>query len=162
MLEWHSATSEHRTALSTFRCADPANSTFDEERGWEAHDAPWEFEVQEHLNALNPPLSPPSFLLVGFDELGLAATIELHVSRLDRLCFVAAVGVAHRASGQGLGGEAVDQVHRVMVKYGFLSDYWLAARIDPDNSAAQSVFESRGFTVTGTNGRYENWATHVS
>jgi hypothetical protein len=148
-----------RSALRGFRCADPADSTFDDERGFECHTAPWEFEVQEWIARLDPPLSPPDFLLLGSDDTGLAAVLCVRVQHLDRYCYIAAVGVAHRMSGRGLAGEALDRVHGLMEGYGFRGDYLVDALIDVDNSAAQSSFAGRGYVPVGREGRYERWAS---
>jgi hypothetical protein len=161
-LDWHSAALKHRTDLRNFRCADPDDADFDDERGWIAHDAPWEFLVQEHVNALNPPFTLPSVLLVGYDSVGLAAILSLVIFPLDRHVFVAAVAVAHRVSGNGLAGEALDRIGpAIKTLYKIESDYYLTARIDPSNYAAKSVFAGRGFEHETYHGRFEKWAKKV-
>lgn len=158
VLDWHSARSAHRSDLSVFRCTDPGTVTFDEESGFACHDYPWEFEVQEHINSLHPPLHPPYFLLVGYDNVGLAAVIEMRVWEFDRHCFVNALAVAHRVSGNGLAGEALDLARRVLEKYGITSDYVIEGLVDVDNWAAKSVFGRRGFVHVEMRDGYEVWA----
>lgn len=158
MLDWRNATSDDRPKLRDFHCADPANVTFDEENGFECHDAPWEFEVQEWIRALNPPVAVPNFIFLGFDEVGLAAVIYFVVYPFDRYCYIPAIGVAHRVSGQGLAGEALDRVHNLMRKYDINHDYLVDALIDKDNTAAHSAFAARGYQEVGMQGRYEKWA----
>lgn len=115
--------------------------------------------MQEHINGLKPQLRPPSYLLVGYDREGLAAVIETIVFPLDRHAFIPSIGVAHRVSGIGLAGEAVERVGaNVLPRHGIASDYYLSCRIDPDNTAAQSVFKRQGFEITGHNGKFERWA----
>jgi ribosomal protein S18 acetylase RimI-like enzyme len=80
------------------------------------------------------------------------------VRHLDRYCYIAALGVAHRVSGRGLAGEALDQVQVLMADYGFRSDFLVDALIDAENSAAQSAFSGRGYVVVGEEGRYSRWA----
>lgn len=158
MLDWHSADRTHRADLRRFRCTDPATTTFDDERGFVCHDAPWEFEVQQYINELIPPAFVPEFLLVGYDEVGLAAVIEMRVFEFDRYCFISAVAVAHRVSGSGLAGTAIDLVHNVLSKYGLDADYFVEARIDPENDAAKRVFARRGYSCIDHYGMYEVWA----
>lgn len=157
MLAWHSAKQEHRSDLGRFRCTDPASITFDDDTGPQCEDYPWEFEVEQHINRLNVPAHPPSFLLVGYDDVGLAAVIEMQVYQLDRYCFVSAVAVAHRVSGNGLCGEALDRVPQVMAKYGFENDFTVEGLVDVDNYAAKSAFERRGYEFSGMRNGYERW-----
>ena len=157
MLDWRNARTSDRPSLRNFTCADPANVEFDEERGFESHDAPWEFEVQEHVQHLNPPFHPPHFMCLGFDEDGLAAVVTFLVTEFDRHCFIPAVAVAHRASGRGYAGEAIDRVHNVLSAYGISDDYFGNARIDPDNDAAKTVFSNRGYQYLETSDGYELW-----
>jgi hypothetical protein len=124
VLDWHSAKrQDHRSYLSVFSCTDPASVTFDDEYGPQWEDYPWEFEVQQHINQLSVPARPPAFLLLGYDDEGLAAVIEMLVYDLDRYCFICAVAVAHRVSGKGVCGEALDLAPKVMSKYGYESDF---------------------------------------
>lgn len=157
MLEWHSATAEHRSHLASFRCTYPAFATVDEETGEESHEYPWELEVQRHINHLRPPLAHPSFLLLGFENDSVAALIELIVTPLDRFCFIPTVAVDHTRSGNGLAGEAIDRVGNVMAKYDFRDDFVVQARIDPNNFAAKSAFAGRGFADLEMANGYETW-----
>jgi hypothetical protein len=163
VLEWRDATAKDRQALLNFQCVDLANCDFEDEEGWVPTSAPWEFEVQEHVrHELQPPLTAPNFLLLGFDAEGLAAMLELIVTPLDQYCFVASLAVAHRTSGRGLAGEALDQIDGVMAAYRPPPGYYIHANIDPDNTAAMSAFTGRGFAHIGENGRYERWGKTVS
>lgn len=157
VLEWHSATAEHRSHLTSFRCTYPPYPRIDEETGEEFHDYPWELEVQRHINRLRPPLSPPGFLLLGFDEGALAALLEVIVTPLDRFCFIPTLAVAHDRSRNGLAGEALDLVERVMQKYDFADDFVVQARIDPDNHSAKSVFAGRKYAKLEFLNGYETW-----
>lgn len=159
MLDWDSAkTQEHRAHLSVFRCASPESADWDEETEEFLHDYPWEIEVQDHINRLRVPAHVPEYLLVGYDGAKLVAVLELRVHPLERFCFISAVAVAHTHSGNGLAGEAIDLVHRVMSKYGIESDYVVQARVDPDNHAAQSVFAGRGYENLGMAHGYQTWS----
>lgn len=157
MLEWHSATAEHRSHLTSFRCTNPPYPRTDEETGEEFHDYPWELEVQRHVNRLRPPLTTPSFLLLGFDDATLAAVLEVIVAPLDRFCFIPTLAVAQDRSRNGLAGEALDLVTKVMQKYEFEDDYAVQARIDPYNYAAKSVFAGRGYQELELRNGYETW-----
>ncbi|MEJ6555288.1 hypothetical protein PQI51_09690 [Microbacterium esteraromaticum] len=157
MLDWHSATSADIPSLRSFRCTHPPFPAVDDETGEEFHEYPWEFEVQRHLSRLRPPLSPPGFLLLGFDGSALAAAIELLVTPIDRYCFIPAIAVSHPKSRRGLAGEALDHVGTVMAKYEIRDDYVAQARLDPNNDAAKSVFSGRGYEFLETRQGYETW-----
>lgn len=157
-LDWHSAGSTHRSHLSAFRCTLPDHGYFDEEEGFVCHDYPWELEVQEFINSLRPPVYPPEFLLVGYDEGGLAAVLSMRVARLDRYGFIQAVAVAQRCSGNRLAGEAIGVAAHVMGKHGFESDFLVQARIDPRNLAAKSAFTRSGYEHVGMAHGFETWA----
>ncbi|MFC5791973.1 hypothetical protein EDM22_12350 [Agromyces tardus] len=159
MLDWHSATQDHRNDLSLFRCTDPATVSFDEERGFECHDFPWELRVQDHINTeLIPPLHAPSFLDLGFDEDGLAAVVEMTVSEFDRGCFIHTLAVAHRVSGRGIAGEAIDRAPILLARYDISRDFIVEGLIDRDNIAAQSAFGRHGFEHSGYRNGCERWA----
>jgi N-acetylglutamate synthase-like GNAT family acetyltransferase len=131
---------------------------FDDELG-PCHELPWEFEVQQHINFdLFPPLHPPAFLHVGYDSDGLAAVIEMTVYEFDRYCFINSVAVAHRVSGNGIAGEALDRAHVVLAQYGITRDYVVEGLVDPDNLSAKSAFRRRGFEHRGERNRRERWA----
>lgn len=88
--------------------------------------------------------------------------IECVVFPLDRHLFIPSLGVAHRVSGIGLAGEAIDRVVDILLpRISLTTDALLSARIDPDNIHAKSVFTGRGFVQTGLNGRFEVWARRI-
>lgn len=157
VLDWHSAKDSHRSHLSAFRCTLPEHGYFDEDEGFVCHDYPWELEVQNHIQSCRP-VTPPHFLLVGYDDVGLAAVIVLQVAPLDRHCFIEAVAVAQRVSGNGLVQEAIARASHVMSKYGFASDFLVTARIDPRNVSAQSAFTKAGFEHIESRSGFELWA----
>lgn len=159
MLDWRSAESQaHQSHLSVFTCTDFSTASFDEDVGFEYDDYPWEVEVQNHIHELRPPEYPPDFLLVGYDDAGLAAVVEMRVRPLDRHCFISTVAVANRVSRRGLAGEAIDQVHKVLDRYQINADYIVDAWIDPRNWAAKSVFEKRGYVHVEMRHTYEVWS----
>jgi RimJ/RimL family protein N-acetyltransferase len=162
-LEWCNAeTSTHREHLSTFRCADPEHSSFDEEKQEEYHDFPWEVEVQEYINALRVPAYPPIFLILGYDGERLAAVLQLRVDHLDSYCWVKAVAVANWAKGEGYAVVAVtDIVHRVMRTYD-ISMYTIEAHVDRDNDPSQRAFATAGFEHVEIRDGYQLWAKAVS
>ncbi|MEO2132741.1 GNAT family N-acetyltransferase [Microbacterium sp.] len=156
MLDWHSATEKHRSHLSAFSCTLPDHGYFDDEEGFVCHDYPWELEVQDYVRSHKPPVHPPEFLLVGYDDVGLAAVLKMRVNRLDGYALIQAVAVAQRASGQGLASEAIAQAERVMRKYN-LNDFVVAARIDPRNHAAKSAFTSAAYSYDRTEDGFDVW-----
>lgn len=161
-LDWCTAkTPTHREHLSTFRCADPDHSFFDEEKEEEHHDFPWEIEVQEHVNALRVPAYAPVFLILGYDGDRLAAVLQLRVDHLDNYCWIKTVAVANWAKGQGHAVTAVTEiVDRVMQKYG-TSDYTVEAHVDRDNDSSQRAFDKAGFVHVEMRDGYELWARKV-
>ncbi|HKT57904.1 MAG TPA: hypothetical protein VJR25_14160 [Microbacterium sp.] len=157
-LDWHSATREHRAHLSSFSCTLPDHGYFDEDEGFVCHDYPWELEVQEFIRGMHPKVAAPDWLLVGYDDDGLAAVLAMRVSPFDRYAFIQAIGVAQRASGNGLAGEAITIAPQVMgTFYKMRSDFIVQARIDPMNFAAKSVAERAGFDHIGSDYTYETW-----
>ncbi|GGH44902.1 GNAT family N-acetyltransferase [Microbacterium album] len=159
VLDWRNASgSQHRAHLSVFRCTQPEDSTYDEDSGLETHDYPWEYEVQDYVRRRHVPAHPPEFLLLGYDDKGLAAVIEIKVSEFDRFCFIAAVAIAQRVSGRGLAAEALARVHNVMTAYRITSNYTAMARIDPDNWPAKSAFAKQGYEYLEIQEGYELWA----
>lgn len=162
-LDWCNAkTRTHREHLSTFRCADPEHSDFDEETEEETHDFPWEVEVQEHINLLRAPKYPPSFLILGYEGDRLAVVLELDAYQFDRYCWVRCVGVANWAKGNGHAVEALtDVIHRVMSKYGITNDYTIEAHVDRDNDSSQRAFTKAGFECIGLRDGYEVWAKAI-
>lgn len=165
MLDWCNATTPaHRAHLSVFRCTDPESSRliedeYGEER--EEHDYPWEFLVQDRINHLHVPAHPPNFVLMGYDSIGLAAVIELTVKEFERYCFIRAVAVAHRVSGQGFAGEAIALADHVLEKYHVTRDFTVEARIDPLNDAAKRAFTKAGFEYVEDFFEYERWGRVV-
>jgi hypothetical protein len=156
-LVWHSAKQEHRQHLSAFSCTLPDHGYFDDEEGFVCHDYPWELEVQDFIRSLHPPAHTPEFLLLGYDEDGLAAVLAMRVAKFDRYALIQAVGVAQRVSGQRLSQEVIGMATTVMAKYDFRPDYLIEARIDPDNLAAKSAFTRAGYAMSSEGGRYESW-----
>lgn len=160
-VEWCTArTAEHRSHLSVFKCADPDYSHFDEETEEEWHELPWEFEVQEHINALAVPAHAPHFLILGYAAGRLAVVLQLLVQHFDRYCFVKVVAVANWARGNKLGRQALDLVPAVMAKYGMRSDFTVEAHIDRDNAPSQELFEEFGYTHVEMRSGYQVWARH--
>ncbi|WP_309690343.1 GNAT family N-acetyltransferase [Microbacterium foliorum] len=157
MLDWRNAVAADRDLLRNFCCTYPANPVFNDETDEFEHDLPWELEVQDHFQRIYTPVTVPSFLLLGFLEEKLAATIELIVTPFDRYCFIPAVAVAQHLSGNGYAGEAIDRVENVASKYGWERNFTVEALIDADNLSAKSVFANRGYHSLEMRNRYELW-----
>lgn len=97
-------------------------------------------------------------MLLGYDEVGLAAAIEMIVNHLGSYCFVPAMAVAHRVSRRGLAGEALSTIAEVMALYDIRGDYVVEGFVDPNNWAAKSVFQGQGFREVEFRDRFEVWA----
>lgn len=166
MLDWCNATTPtHRAHLSVFRCTDPESSRLVEDEfgeEYEEHEFPWEFLVQDRINHYRVPVAPPTFLLVGYDDVGLAAVIELTVKEFDRYCYIHTLAVARRVSRRGIAGEAIALAEHLLEKYKITHDFTIEARIDPLNEYAKRAFTKAGFQFVEDFFEYERWGRVVA
>jgi hypothetical protein len=110
LLAWRHATFVHRPALDVFQCTEkPIKSA---STGWRPyHPRFWEHDAQQIIRGLEPPFSPPKHLLVGLDDVGLAAAV--HWEELDGPSFVevrvAGLALRCRRTGGGYADEMMVQ-----------------------------------------------------
>jgi len=163
VLDWCNAkTAQHRSHLSTFRCADPEHTHFDDDAEVEYHDFPYEIEVQEHINALGVPAHPPTFLILGYIDERLAVVLQLTIQHFDRYAFIRTVATANWAKGNGYAQKALGVVGVVMAKYRIHSDYTVEAHVDQDNYRSQDLFERCGYHHVEMRDGYQVWARHFA
>ncbi len=108
LLDWREAQRDDRPLLQAFACTRPAPKT-----GFRRRPAPhprrWERRVEAGIRNLHPPIGG-GLLLLGEDDLGLAAVALLLFEESGRVVKLAAVAVAcrHRGGDGRYADEALD------------------------------------------------------
>lgn len=164
-VSFRSAVRSDRSLLPDFECAEkglrPSILT-----GWKSVPPnPWEYAVQSAARGLRPPLVAPHFMIVGVDDLGIAAICcytedsgpeQVHVE-------LAAVASRHRRTtlksvARGLAEEVQARIFERAYNAG-IEKVLVTANVHRKNTASHDFCQRMDFERQGSwNEDYEVWA----
>lgn len=153
LLSWHFGTHAHRSDLPAFQCTDVRPKP--REREWRKFTPGWwEYEVQSRVRALRPPYRTDSFLLVGYDDVGLAA-----VSFVQELAGpdvveaeLGAVATRLRNKGGGYADELIRETLDALTERALeqqVPEVLVVGHVYELNGPSQALCRRHGFVHTG-------------
>ncbi len=160
-LRWSEAERAHRGDLQVFVCTYPPKPSRDPLTHQPVHIQPWQLEVQSGVRRLRPRVSPPEYLLVGYDGDGLGAVAMFDVRDAQEAFYLRAIARAWRLRGTHVADEAVRAaleaitVHPAYVERGYRDVY---CEVHWKNSASQRMLRRIGFSCIGRKDELEAWA----
>lgn len=141
-LEWRDATNSDRRALETFVCAPDDYVQVGYKR---LPKYPWLTDVQKHIHTIGGAVSPPEYLLLGFDGHGLVAVANYWFDSESAACKVLVAACAVRAQQKGNGTELV---RKVVERIRELHDdhiEFIWGLVDRRNVASKRLLQGCGF-----------------
>lgn len=150
-LNWRDANRGDRGKLKQFVCTTPEKASWVPLRKGKFHPRQWELDVQSTVRNLKPPTPPGERIRLGFDDVGLAAVVNIARAKGgDHGVVLQVIAVAQRLrrAEPRFGPEALDEAVRVAAEFrdGLGGEaVGLFTRTVPKNAASKRMLTDYGF-----------------